>query len=227
MQASNLIITIYSTAANAATSQTDNTPPAAPPPLHGSIGDLLASRWLEIDTYRELVEHLITTVIFVGIALLIGFLLESLVRGLCQIALRRSPGSWAQAKKIETLRSILLSVARYTVACVAVFKILLLWGVSAQSLTVGSAIIAGAVGFGSQGLVQDMITGFSLLFEDQLQIGNYVQIGDKTGYVREVGLRIVKLESLDGTEHILFNRSISMVSNLKPPTSDKTPGFSP
>lgn len=218
MQASNLTIYCYNILSNGLASATNNVPLSTPPPTsHGSISELLASRWLEVETYRELVEHLITSALIVGIALLIGFALESLVSGLCQIARRRRTGNASQVKKINTLQSILLSITRYCVGCIAAFKVLLIWGVSAQSLTVGSAIIAGAVGFGSQGLVQDMITGFSLLFEDQLQVGDYVQIGDKTGYVREVGLRIVKLESLDGTEHILFNRQITGVSNLKPP----------
>lgn len=218
MQASNLTIYCYNIIANALASSTNEPAAATPLPPHGSVGGQLASRWLEMDTYKELVEHLITTGIYVGIALFIEFLLETLVRGLCTMARRRQPLNLIQEKKIDTLQSILLSIVRYTVVCIALFKTLLLWGVSAQSLTVGSAVLAGAIGFGSQGLVQDMITGFSLLFEDQLQVGDYVQIGDKTGYVREVGLRIVKLEGADGAEHILFNRTITTVSNLKAPT---------
>ncbi len=220
MQASNLTIYCYNILSNGVASSTnvETTATAAPSAApQGSIGALLASRWLELATYREMVEHLITSTIIVGIALLIGFILETIVRSTCRIARERRLGRPSQLKKIDTLQSILLSVARYTVACIAVFKVLLLWGVSSQSLTVGGAIVAGAVGFGSQGLVQDMITGFGLLFEDQLQIGDFVQIGDKTGFVREVGLRVVKLEGLDGTEHILFNRTITSVSNLKPP----------
>lgn len=220
MQASNLTIYCYNIFSNELASSANEAATAAAPPAaapQGSISALLASRWLEMATYREMVEHLITTTIIVGIALVIGFVLESIVRSVCRIVRERRLGNPTQLKKIDTLQSILLSVARYTVACITVFKVLLLWGVSSQSLTVGGAIIAGAVGFGSQGLVQDMITGFGLLFEDQLQIGDFVQIGDKTGYVREVGLRVVKLEGVDGTEHILFNRTITSVSNLKPP----------
>lgn len=220
MQASNLILHCNSILANAALTQTNDPAASATPASTHNVADLLASRWLQIQTYYNLADDLINTAIYAAIALFVALLLETLVRGLCNLARSRKRFRASQIKKINTLQSILLSVVRYSVVCVAFFKILLLWGVSAQSLTVGSAILAGAIGFGSQGLVQDMITGFSLLFEDQLQVGDYVQIGDKAGYVREVGLRIVKLEGADGAEHILFNRTISTVTNLKPPGTE-------
>jgi moderate conductance mechanosensitive channel len=223
MQASNLVQNCYNIIFNSATSQ-------ANPLIPSSSATVLepnsfTASLLRLETYERLLSHLIDfilknamkTVLIVALALILDFVIESVIRGICRVVKRRNPHNLTQHKKIDTIQSILLSVSRYVVAIGAVLKILTVWGVSAQSLTIGSAILAGAVGFGSQGLVQDMITGFGLLFEDQLQVGDYVQIGDKTGYVREVGLRVVKLESLDGTEHIIFNRQITTVSNLKPP----------
>jgi small conductance mechanosensitive channel len=85
--------------------------------------------------------------------------------------------------------------------------------VDTQSLVVGSAVIGAAVGFGSQGLVQDVIVGLSILAEEQLAVGEYVEISGRTGAVEEVGLRVVKLRDPLGVQHVIFNRTIGMVSN--------------
>lgn len=224
MQAPNLLIAGYNILANTDTSSTTvttSTTTAVPNP-EATVMQLVKSHWFQASTYVQLGDVLIDTAIYVCIALIIALILDSIVRTACKIARNRSVGLPTRLKKIDTVKSILHSINRYTIGCIALFKILLLWGVSAQSLTVSGAIVAGAVGFGSQGLVQDMITGFSLLFENQLHIGDYVQIGDKTGTVTEVGLRIVKLQSPDGSEHIIFNRNITVVSNLKSPTTPAT-----
>jgi moderate conductance mechanosensitive channel len=91
--------------------------------------------------------------------------------------------------------------------------VLAIWGVDTQSLVVGSAVVGAAVGFGSQGLVQDVIVGLSILAEEQLQVGEYVEICGRTGAVEEVGLRVVKLRDPMGVQHVIFNRTIGMVSN--------------
>jgi small-conductance mechanosensitive channel len=191
-------------------------------PTSVTIHEELQKRWLDPKTYIDLSEHLITTILIISIAIIVSALTEAIIRKIVQTFFdRRSPNS-AVIKKITTIQSIIRSTVRYSIACVALFRVLLIWGVPNESLTVGSAILASAIGFGSQGLIQDMITGFSLLFEEQLRIGDFVEINGKQGFVREVGLRVVRIQALDGTEHIMFNRQITMVSNLNPPGGSKS-----
>lgn len=119
----------------------------------------------------------------------------------------------AYRRKVDTIGSLVNSTLRYTVYIVLTIWILALWGIGTTSLAVGSAVIGAAVGFGSQGLVQDLITGLSLLAEEQLSVGDYVVINDKAGAVEEVGLRVVKIRDQLGAQHVIFNRTIGMVSN--------------
>lgn len=114
---------------------------------------------------------------------------------------------------VETVESLLRSICKYAIYIAAVIVVLRIWGVPTGSLIVGSAIIGGAVGFGSQGLIQDIITGLSLLFENQLAVGDWVEIGGRTGVVEEVGLRAVRIRDALGMRHIIFNRTIGSVSN--------------
>ncbi len=116
-------------------------------------------------------------------------------------------------RKVETIGSLALSTAKYAIYIAALLWILTLWGVPRDSLLAGSAVVAAAIGFGSQGLVQDLITGLSMLAEEQLAVGDYVEINGKSGAVEEIGLRVVKLRDQLGAQHVIFNRTIGMVSN--------------
>jgi moderate conductance mechanosensitive channel len=170
--------------------------------------------WVQPDTYYIIISNCIETVLIAAIAFIFSSIIESVIQRFCNAARERA-GAIVRINKLNTIQSILFSVARYSIASIALFNVLLIWGVPRDSLTVGSAILASAVGFGSQGLIQDMISGFSFLFEEQLRIGDFVEINGKQGYVKEVGLRVVKIEGVNGDVHIFFNRNIAAVTNLK------------
>jgi small conductance mechanosensitive channel len=79
----------------------------------------------------------------------------------------------------------------------------------------GAAGVVGiAVGFGAQSLVKDYFTGFVLLIENQIRVGDVVQVVDKSGLVEEVTLRYVRLRDYDGNVHFVPNGLISSVTNM-------------
>lgn len=124
-----------------------------------------------------------------------------------------SPGQRARLKTLETLS---LSGLRYTL----LFLIsLLLLKVLFPNLDPGSIVatagVAGfAIGFGAQRLVRDIISGFFLLLEDQFAVGDYVAIGNITGVVEEIGLRITRIRDDAGRLNILANGDIGTVTNF-------------
>ena len=119
-----------------------------------------------------------------------------------------------QRRKIETISSLTISVIQYLIYIAATLTILSIWGVDTTSLALGTAALGAAIGFGSQGLIQDVITGLSILAEDQLAVGDFVEISGKSGVVEQIGLRVVKLRDHLGQQHVIFNRTINMVSNF-------------
>ncbi len=171
-----------------------------------------AYQLVESGTYIHILDHTVVVIIFIGV---INFLARRLIIGLCLLLRKRKPNNAAHQKKIDTIQSLSQSTARYTITFLGFFKILVIWGVPAESLTLGSAMLVSAVGFGSQGLIQDMVTGISLLFEEQIRVGDYVEINGKLGTVHEVGLRVVKIQQADGTLHTIFNREVTMVSTMQ------------
>jgi small-conductance mechanosensitive channel len=81
-------------------------------------------------------------------------------------------------------------------------------------LLAGVGIVGLAVGFGSQNLVRDVVSGFFILFEDQYGVGDVVQINQvATGKVEQLTLRITGLRDLDGTLHYIANGEIVHVAN--------------
>ncbi|MDV3426583.1 MAG: mechanosensitive ion channel family protein [Bacillota bacterium] len=70
-----------------------------------------------------------------------------------------------------------------------------------------------AVAFGAQSLVKDIVNGFFILFEDQYSVGDYITIGDKSGIVEGLELRITKLRDFSGDLHIIPNGLIDKVTN--------------
>jgi len=150
------------------------------------------------------------------LALLVAFALVRLGYLVIRLGVggaRRAAARIGRVPQMATVEALFRSICKYAIYIVAVIAILRIWQVDTRSLIVGSAIVGGAIGFGAQGLIQDIITGLSLLFESQLAVGDWVEIGGKAGVVEEVGLRAVKIRDALGQRHIIFNRSISLVSN--------------
>src|SRR5690606_37634969 len=77
----------------------------------------------------------------------------------------------------------------------------------------GASIIGVALGFGSQKLVQDFITGIFLLMENAMQVGDWVTVAGVSGTVENLSIRTVRLRAGDGSLHIVPFSSVSTVNN--------------
>lgn len=114
----------------------------------------------------------------------------------------------------DTLKSLLKNILRYTLMIFYIYTILSLFGIPVGTLVASAGIVSLAIGLGAQGFVNDVVTGFFILFEQQFQVADYVQIGDITGTVSAVGIRTTQIRSFDGTLHFIPNRNITIVSNF-------------
>ncbi|MDJ0331300.1 mechanosensitive ion channel family protein [Planococcus sp. S3-L1] len=112
-----------------------------------------------------------------------------------------------------TLQSLSENIFSYILIFILVTTVFNIFGLSVASLIAGAGIIGLAIGFGAQGLVSDVVTGFFLLLEKQLDVNDYVTVGSIDGIVEAVGLRTTKIRSFDGTLNYIPNRDIMTVSN--------------
>lgn len=120
----------------------------------------------------------------------------------------------ARSARVRTLlpmlRTMLFGAIVVVVALITLSEI----GVNIAPLLAGAGVIGLAIGFGSQRLVQDLITGIFLLMEDAISVGDVVNVGGTGGVVEALSIRSIRLRSLDGTVHIIPFSAVNMVSNM-------------
>lgn len=78
----------------------------------------------------------------------------------------------------------------------------------------GAAVLGLAVAFGAQSLIKDYFTGFMVLFEQQYLINDVIKIGDITGQVERISLRMTVLRDMEGRVHFIPHGQINTVTNL-------------
>jgi small-conductance mechanosensitive channel len=86
-------------------------------------------------------------------------------------------------------------------------------GVNIAPLLAGAGIVGIAIGFGSQKLVQDLITGLFLLLENAMQVGDTVTVSGLTGVVENLSIRTIRLRAGDGSVHIVPFSAVTSVTN--------------
>jgi small conductance mechanosensitive channel len=115
--------------------------------------------------------------------------------------------------KSTTLTGILKSIVKYTVYLITIISVLNVLNIPTAPLLATAGLGGLAVGFGAQSLVKDVFTGFFILFEDQYGVGDFVTIGDMTGTIEDIGLRITKVREYNGALHIIPNGEVKIVTN--------------
>lgn len=117
-------------------------------------------------------------------------------------------------KRARTLGKIINSAAIVIVVSVSIMMILSEFGMNIAPIITGAGIVGLAVGFGAQNLVRDVISGFFLILEDQIRVGDVARINGIGGTVENIRLRTTILRDVEGTVHIFPNGEIKQVANL-------------
>lgn len=115
--------------------------------------------------------------------------------------------------KIRSIVGLAASTAIFALYFTAVGFALGELGISLKAYFASATVIGLAVGFGSQGLVQDIVTGLTLVFSDLVDVDDMVEIGGQTGRVKTIGMRFVVLENPLGALVHIPNRTIGNVIN--------------
>jgi small conductance mechanosensitive channel len=121
--------------------------------------------------------------------------------------------SLRRVQRAETVGALLKSVASFGIWTLAGLMALGTLGLDLGPLIAGAGIVGVAVGFGSQNLVRDFISGIFMLMEDQYGVGDVVDAGPATGTVEGVGLRTTRLRDVNGTLWHIPNGEIRRVGN--------------
>lgn len=117
-------------------------------------------------------------------------------------------------QRVRTLSRVIRYVLTVAVTLLGAMLVLGELGISVAPILGAAGVIGIAVGFGAQSLVKDYFTGFFLLLENQLRIGDVVDAGGKSGTVEELTLRYLRLRDYSGNVHYIPNGNITVVTNM-------------
>lgn len=120
----------------------------------------------------------------------------------------------AQVKRAETLAQVLREIGRVVVLALGGMMILSEVGVDLKPLLAAAGLGGLAIGFGAQSLVKDVISGFFILLENSIRVGDVVEIAGVSGVVEEVKLRTITLRDVSGNVHVVPNGVIDKVKNM-------------
>ncbi|MQA33789.1 mechanosensitive ion channel family protein [Modestobacter roseus] len=126
--------------------------------------------------------------------------------GLELIAARRT-------QRAEAIGSVLRSFASFVVLGIAIVLVLGELGVNLAPILASAGVIGVALGFGAQNLVKDFIAGIGIILEDQYGVGDVVDLGEASGTVEAVGLRITRLRDINGVVWYVRNGEVLRVGN--------------
>ena len=168
----------------------------------------LRTQYLAPDRLAVYAGKLFQVVVNVAVASLAAWLLgRFLGRTL------RSRGRIVRKQSARTIVTVLRSLVYYVFFFVALIMVLRVVGVDFSAIIAGAGVVGLAVGFGAQSLVRDFLAGFFLLFEDSINVDDFVVIGGVSGTVESIGLRRIQVRAFDGTLYTIPNGELATFGN--------------
>ena len=126
-------------------------------------------------------------------------------------------------QRLEALGSLACSAVTFVIFLVAILMILAELGFNITTIVAGTSVVAVTLAFGLQSIVKDLVSGVFMLVEDQLGVGDYVNMEKASGVVRGIGLRVTELRADDGTVWYVRNGEVLALGNF----SQGGPGHPP
>jgi moderate conductance mechanosensitive channel len=118
-----------------------------------------------------------------------------------------------RTQRAEAIGSVLRSFASIVVLGIAVVLVLGELGINLAPIVASAGVVGVALGFGAQNLIKDFIAGIGIILEDQYGVGDVVDLGEASGTVEAVGLRITRLRDVNGVVWYVRNGEVLRVGN--------------
>lgn len=151
---------------------------------------------------------------FIEVALItfMAFVLWEVANGILENVMAKLDKG--NTRRFKTLLPIVQNVM--LIAFMVLFALVLMaeLGINIVPLMAGAGVVGIAIGFGAQTIVKDFLTGFTIILEDLMRVGDYVTLGDKSGTIEKITIRKVQLRDLSGTVYTIPYSEISIVENL-------------
>ena len=166
----------------------------------------------DLPAWADFVIALSNVILILLLAWLAHALLHRLLRAMHARLMARE-SSPDEQRRLSTLQRVFGYIGNVVLAILVVMLVLSEFGISIAPILATAGVAGVAVGFGAQSLVKDYFTGFVMLVENQIRVGDWVEVAGKSGLVEEVTLRYVRLRDFEGAVHFVPNGTIVTVTN--------------
>lgn len=147
------------------------------------------------------------------IYLVIGIVIYNILKKLTNKLSRKIKVNKNTTKRKDTIISLVNNLLKYLIGIYIVLSILNVYGVNTQSILASLGIVAVVIGLAFQDIVKDLLSGISIIFDNQYTIGDTIEVNGFTGQVIDLGLKTTKIKSSTGEVKILSNSLINEVTN--------------
>ena len=166
-------------------------------------------------------DAIVATLIEKSLSILFLIFLFFIIQRIGKYLIHRTYANYSKKQhfsesRLKTLHTLIINAFQYTLFFFFIYSLLTIVGVPVGSLLAGAGIAGVAIGLGAQGFMNDLITGFFIILEQQMDVGDYIRLLalNIEGTVTSVGLRTTQIKAVDGTVHFIPNRNITTISNL-------------
>jgi small conductance mechanosensitive channel len=166
--------------------------------------------WLYSNQGRRLVSTLLTIAFAIGF----GVVAWEVASAVIERTLRRLDSLDSRNARLRTFLPLLRNVIFVTLIVIVGLTVLSELGVNIAPLLAGAGVVGLAVGFGSQALVKDVITGLFILFEDTINVGDVVDLDGKTGAVEAITIRTIRLRDGQGSQLTIPFSAVTTIKNM-------------
>ena len=162
-----------------------------------------------VDYFRDNAGLIVSRTVAAFIIILVTALCASLASRAVRRALEQR-----EEKRTATLAPLMATFTRLVIMAIGIVMALNQFGVNVAAILAGAGVLGLAIGFGAQELVKDVISGFFLILDGVLQVGDFAKVDDAVGQVESVGLRMTRIRSFDGTLWYVPNGQIQTVGSM-------------
>lgn len=168
------------------------------------LGEGVRNGWVALGgIFKKQATPLVSTIIIIAVSILLITFSNFLIRI-----------TTFHGKKAKTVGSLVRSLIKYIVIILGLAFILAAWGVDVASIVAGLGILTLIIGLGCQSLIQDIVSGLFIVFDDYFSVGDMIVVDDFRGTVESIGLRTVKLDDGCGNIKSITNSAIATCVNL-------------
>ncbi len=174
----------------------------------------MARRLLTLAGHWSLTHGVSLAVILVGAFIVIRTANLAIARLQLEVGRKHGATDLEWQRRAATLSGILTSMVTVSVGFIATLMVLRELSIDIMPILTGAGIAGLAIGFGAQNLVRDVISGFFLIMEDQVRLGDLARINGVAGTIEQINLRTIVLRDGEGAVQVFPNGTITALANL-------------